>query len=66
MTDSRITFTITFAEVVIRLAILEVEKLPADLRLTTAVDKLLDAQSLVSNWAEATGNVPPQNCPCCV
>ena len=56
------------AETAIRQAILEVEKLPANEMLTTAVTALIDAQGLVADWAEATGNVLPEqtkNCPCC-
>jgi hypothetical protein len=40
------------AELAIRNAILEVEKLPADFRLTNAVGYLLEAQEEVSNYID--------------
>ena len=47
------------AELAIRAAIMEVEELGADTRLTDIVVALSEQQSKLADWAEATGNVKP-------
>lgn len=47
------------AELAIRNAVLEVEKLGADTRLTDIVVALSEQQSKLADWAESTGNVKP-------
>ena len=47
------------AELAIRNAVLEVEKLGADTRLTDIVVALSEQQSKLADWCESTGNVVP-------
>lgn len=49
----------TPAELAIRNAVLEVEKLGADTRLTDIVVALSEQQSKLADWCEETGNVKP-------
>ena len=48
------------AELAIRSAIGAVESLPADERLTEIVIRLTELQDRLADWAEATGNVKPE------
>ena len=48
------------AELAIRNAVLEVEELGADTRLTDIVVALSEQQSKLADWCEATGNVKPE------
>jgi hypothetical protein len=47
------------AELAIRNAVLEVEKLGADTRLTDIVVSLSEQQRKLADWCESTGNVKP-------
>jgi hypothetical protein len=47
------------AELAIRNAVLEVEKLGSDTRLTDIVVSLSEQQSKLADWCEATGNIKP-------
>jgi hypothetical protein len=48
------------AELAIRNAVLEVEKLGADTKLTDIVVALSEQQSKLADWCEKTGNVKPE------